>query len=873
MAKTIGFNIALGGDASGLNKALKEVNAQISKSSNALKSLQQLTKLDPSNLMAYKVKHAELGNEILKTREKLELLQSKKAEVDQAFADGKISAKEWSDYYKEIEQTKKKLAELEAQYSTSMPKVEAFGQTLQNVGKQLADMGKKIESAGKSITNVGKSLQPMSAVFQGLTVASVKFATDFEDGMAKVYTIADDSVVPMKDMKQSLIELSNESGVATTELAEGMYEALSASVDTADALEFTATASDLARAGFLETAESVDVLTTIINAYGKETDEARQIANQLVEVQDRGKVTVQQLAQNMGNVIPTASSYKVSLEDLNTAYALITERGVGVAKATTQMERMFLELGDSGSTVAGILQDKTGQSFSELMESGYSLKDVITVLSDSVGGSQDKFNELWSSSVAGQGALNLLQISAESYDEELNKITNTSTKLDSNLETLNTSSYQFKSALNELKNSASILGETILVNLTPTLESIGSGIENLATWFNNLDPNMQSAIANFTLFMACLAPVIMVVGQVVEKIGLFTTNLGSVITKVGELVATHLPSLVTLIGSISAPVLAVIAVITAVVSALVYLYNTNQEVHDKINGILTQMHASFSVIFGKIQEVIQILVDFISSAIEVIVNVVTGLFDTIQPIISVALDFISSLISNCFTIINGLLDVFIGLFTGDWERFGQGIGSIIRGCLDTIKSIFQNGFNAVMAFIGTFVSGAVSVFNGFKNTINSIFKAVGDFFTDPIGSIKSAWDGLKKWFGSLFKGFNISLPSIKLPHFSISPAGWGIGDLLKGSIPKLSIQWYAKAMDRPYVLDGAQIFGMMNGKLLGGGERGEEVITSKEDYDSRGKTINITNEIVVNATEGMNENELADRVAKKIAVKMRRQFA
>jgi hypothetical protein len=73
----------------------------------------------------------------------------------------------------------------------------------------------------------------------------------------------------------------------------------------------------------------------------------------------------------------------------------------------------------------------------------------------------------------------------------------------------------------------------------------------------------------------------------------------------------------------------------------------------------------------------------------------------------------------------------------------------------------------------------------------------------------------------------LEFPNIKLPHFSVSPSGWKIGDLLKGSIPKLSIQWYAQAMKNPMIMTKPTIFGYdgSTGQLMGGGEAGSEVVS------------------------------------------------
>ena len=98
--------------------------------------------------------------------------------------------------------------------------------------------------------------------------------------------------------------------------------------------------------------------------------------------------------------------------------------------------------------------------------------------------------------------------------------------------------------------------------------------------------------------------------------------------------------------------------------------------------------------------------------------------------------------------------------------------------------------------------------------------------TNPIetakNTIKSIIDAIKGFFN-----FKISFPKIPMPHFKLSPSGWDIGDLLKGSIPKLWIEWYSKAMNNPMLLNEPTIFGYnpVTGQLQGAGEAGAEVVS------------------------------------------------
>lgn len=146
----------------------------------------------------------------------------------------------------------------------------------------------------------------------------------------------------------------------------------------------------------------------------------------------------------------------------------------------------------------------------------------------------------------------------------------------------------------------------------------------------------------------------------------------------------------------------------------------------------------------------------------------------------------------------------------------NGISSSISCVVNKISSVISTVFNTVKSVI-------TNVWNGIKNTTTSVWNGIKSAIETPLNKakniVKSVIDTIKGFFN-----FNISWPHIPMPHFSITPRGWGVGDLLKGKIPKLGIDWYAKAMNEPRILDGAQIFGAMGGRLLGGGEAGQEVL-------------------------------------------------
>ena len=284
-------------------------------------------------------------------------------------------------------------------------------------------------------------------------------------------------------------------------------------MDTSKAVDFTSKAVDLSKAGFTDTATAVDTLTTIINAYGLSADDAARISDELVQTQNKGKTTVGELAASMGTVIPTAAAYGVNLENLNTAYVTLTKQGINTANATTYLNGMFNELADEGSTVSGILKDKTGKSFTELMEDGSSLGDVIAILNESVGGDSTAFANLWGNMRAGKGALAIANAGTEEFNTQLQGMYDSAGNVSEALERLETPGKNARKALNALKNTGIQLGEEFLGAAAPMLEDLKDGAQKLYEAFSNLDDGTKQMIAKAIALAAAIGPTVLAVGK------------------------------------------------------------------------------------------------------------------------------------------------------------------------------------------------------------------------------------------------------------------------------------------------------------------------------------------------------------------------
>ena len=365
----------------------------------------------------------------------------------------------------------------------------------------------------KQAAEVSRVLAPISAAAGAAIGASVKLASDYESGLAKVSTIADETVMSTEELGHSLLQISTDSGKAVTEIEEAAYQALSASVSTEKVGQFVSDAANLAKAGFTTTATSVDVLTTAINAYGMQAEDAAMISDKLVQTQNAGKTTVDELGQNLGQVIPTASAYGVSLDNLLSSYVVLTKQGINTANSTTQINRVLTELADTGSDVSAVLAERTGKGFADLMADGWSLYDVLQVVMDGCDGDKVAFSNLWGSAVAGKGALAIVNGGAEEFSAALEGMENASGNVSAALDKLKTPSGLANKAMNSLKNTGVELGEVFLAAAAPALEDLAEIAHDLYEAFDSLDETERQQVATALAIAAAAAPAAMALSK------------------------------------------------------------------------------------------------------------------------------------------------------------------------------------------------------------------------------------------------------------------------------------------------------------------------------------------------------------------------
>lgn len=419
--------------------------------------------------------------------------------------------------------------------------VDSVSDAAKDVGDSASDIGDSIgdgfeEGTDQASTAIDALAQALVAAGVTASVKAIKDAlmdctqesTKFKTAMVKVGTIADETQEPLGDMRNEILALSGETGKSVEELAEAAYQAISASVATESAVNFTSKANKLAVGGFSDTTTAVDILTTAINAYGMSADDAAKISDVLITTQNLGKTSVAQLGASMGMVIPLAAAYNMDLEDLSASYALLTANGTQTAQATTYVKAALNELGSTSSVVGSTLKKKTGKTFAELMAEGNSLGDVLQVLADSVDGDTTAFNNMWSSSEAGVGMLSILNSGTSKYNSLVQAMEGSTGAAAAAFEKMSETG---EFAQQRFQNATKILKIAIGDELAPVLMELqqsGTDAMEWATEFVKEHPEVVAAVTALAAALAVLAAALvglLVVNQVSKAFEAFSAAL------------------------------------------------------------------------------------------------------------------------------------------------------------------------------------------------------------------------------------------------------------------------------------------------------------------------------------------------------------
>lgn len=595
----------------------------------------------------------------------------------------------------------------------------------QKLGSSLAGTLKKVLAAA----GIGAALK-----------SAIESGSGFETAVAKVATIADTGAVSVQELNSQILNTSGSMGIAAGNIAEAAYQAISAGQDTSNAVDFAAQASKLAAAGFTTSASAVDILTTALNAYGMDAEQANHVSDVLLTTQNLGKTSVDELAGSMGRVIPLAAAYGVSVENLSSGLAIMTANGIATAEAATYTKSMLNELGDSGSKVGQILQEQTGKGFAELNAEGASLGDVLQILYDSVDGNSTEFAGLWSSVEAGTGALSLASSGADNFNSVLGKMVDSTGATESAYATM-TDTFQHKTE--SLKTNVQNFGISVFDSIS---SGLGDAVGLLSGYVQTLTDSFQSG--GFSGLVSGIgdifADLISNVGPQLLQSGVeLAQDLGQGLIDSMDVIAASAVSLMQgLAGGLrdNLP--------TLIQSGLSMLTDLSASFHDNV-GLMVDAAMELAL------NLAQGLADSLPTIIEQVPTIVSNIANTINDnapkiletgiqiiitLIGGLIQAIPTLVSNIPRIISAIVDV-IEAF--NWLNLGKSIIEFLGKGIKSMVSFVRGAGNDVLTGIANAIGALPSKLMELgKNGIRGLGSAISGRAHSAVGAMKAVGTGL-----------------------------------------------------------------------------------------------------------------------------------
>jgi TP901 family phage tail tape measure protein len=656
------------------------------------------------------------------------------------------------------------------QVSTAGAELEAMGLKGANAMAGFAAKAKSLKSFGSSMT------RSVTLPVIGLAFAAGRVDVAFDKAMRNVNSIAQLPEKQFARLEDQVTNLAGKTAQSPQVLAEGLYDLVSSGFDAAESMHILEASANAATAGLTTTDISTKAVAAVLNAYRMPASKAQLVSDQLFQTVNRGVISFEDLASNIGDVLPFAAALGVGLDQVGASIATMTKAGISPSETMTRIKAIMSSLlkpsGDLKNVIEGL-----GYESGEAMIKTLGFQGTLDALAKATGGSKEELAKLFPNIRALGGALALTGDNSKVASADIKGMA------DSGGATAKALSEQSKSIAfqwNKLKAEAQALAIQVGPGLMGALRSTVGMLQKAADWFGKLSPGMQNGVVMALLFAAALGPVIWLIGNVATAVGgalvalawlaggiqmaalSFELGLGPGIAFTAMLDAMGLSLLAN-------PAFLAAAAIIGIAAAFVLAYKKVGWFHDAVDATWSWIKGHWPLLLAILAGPFGIAVKFIVDHFGSIKSAAITAWGVIKTGAAAVFGFLKAVWGPAIWAFKIGMKIVVGIFKLGWAYVKMVATSAFHG----IKGVAQDAF-AVIKFLAKIVWAVVSwhakmafkaimiltapmrwvVVKAFE-AIKAIGGAVWGFIKDKAGPVwdwlKGAADDLKTWFTDAFR--------------------------------------------------------------------------------------------------------------------------
>ena len=445
----------------------------------------------------------------------------------------------------------------------------------------MCGIGGRMENVGNSIAGIGKTIMPMSTAGGGLGIAAVKTAADFDSAMSQVAAVSGATGDDLQSLRDKAREMGEKTKFSASEAAQAMNYMAMAGWKSKDMISGIDGIMNLAAASGEDLATTSDIVTDALTAFGLSAADSGHFADILAAASSNANTNVSMRGDTLEYCAPIAGALGFSAEDTAEAIGLMANAGIKSSQAGTALRTIMNNLAGevkiSGQAIGDVTIATTNADGSMR-----SLSDILADCRVAFGGLTESEKAQTAESLVGKNAMSGFLALMNAAPADIEKLSGAIDNCDGTAEKMAaTMQDNLMGQLTILKSQLEELAISFGAILMPAIRNIVTKIQEFVDKLNSMDEGTREMVLKIGLLVAALGPFLVILGTTIAKIGTAMKGFVQLANGFNKLkVAVQggtglFGKLGAAIGGISAPVVAVVAVIGTLVAAFFHLWNTN----------------------------------------------------------------------------------------------------------------------------------------------------------------------------------------------------------------------------------------------------------------------------------------------------------